>query len=437
MLTEEGRKGRLDKKTWTTAQRLQDLQRKLYLKAKSEPNFRFYMLYDKVFRWDVIKEAWKNVRSNGGAPGIDGVTIEEIESSDAGRYLNGIQKELINKTYKPAPLRRAYIPKRDGSKRPLGIPTIKDRIVQMAVKLVIEPIFEADFEDNSYGYRPKKNAHQAAREIRKYLNFGYTEVIDSDISDCFGSIPHDELLNMVARRISDGRMLRLIKIFLKAGVMQEWQDHDSTRGTPQGGVISPLLANIYLDRLDKGWKLRFAPISKMVRYADDIVILTKGKAKVLLHELDGILRSMRLDLKMTKTKIVNAQEEVFDFLGFSFKRATSMKTGRKAAMSWPSHQSEMAIKQKIRTVTNFRRPVRAEQIVNELNPKLRGWVNYHRVFNASRKFSKIREYTEARVRKFIRKRGKRKGYGYGKITKDYLYNQLGLYNDYRIKWMKA
>lgn len=437
MLTEEGKKSRLDGKTLTTVQRLQSLQKKLYLKAKSEPNFRFYLLYDKVYRWDVIKEAWGRVRANHGKPGIDGVTIEEIESSDVGKFLNSIQRELIDKTYKPTSLRRVYIPKKDGSKRPLGIPTIKDRIVQTAVKLVIEPIFEADFEDSSFGYRPKRNAHQAAQQIRKYLNFGYTEVIDCDISDCFGSIQHTELLNMIARRISDGKLLHLIKMFLKAGVMQEDQNQNNNKGTPQGGVISPLLANIYLDRLDKGWKIRFAPVAKMIRYADDIVILTKNKAKTLAISLNRMLKDMRLSLNTTKTKIVNAEEGAFDFLGYSFKKAYILRTKKTSAIFWPSHQAEMSIKHKIKMTTNFHRPVKVEEIIKELNPRLRGWVNYHRVGNASKKFLKIKHYTENRVRKFIRRRGKRKGFGYKDITWERLYNQLGLFNDYHVKWMKA
>lgn len=425
----------MDKKSLTTAQRLQGLQRKLYLKAKSEPNFRFYMLYDKVYRWDVIEEAWEKVRANYGKPGIDGITIEEIENSDVGKYLNSIQRELIDKTYKPASLRRVYIPKKDGSKRPLGIPTIKDRIVQMAVKLVIEPIFEADFEDTSFGYRHKRNAHQAVQEIRKYLNFGYKEVIDCDISDCFGSIQHAELLNMIAKRIVDGKMLHLIKMFLKAGVMQEEQR--SNKGTPQGGVISPLLANIYLDKLDKGWKLRFAPVAKMIRYADDIVILTKDKAKGLAISLNRMLKDLKLTLNVKKSKIVNAEEKPFGFLGFSFKKAYSQRTQKKSAIFWPSHQAEMSIRQKIKTITNFRRPIKVEQVIEELNPRLRGWVNYHRVANASKKLLKVRHYAETRVRKFIRRRGKKRGFGYKDITQDYLYNQLGLFNDYHVKWMKA
>jgi len=437
MFTEGAKRVRLDKKSWTTAQRLQELQRKLYLKAKSQPNFRFYLLYDKVFRWDVIKEAWEKVRANYGKPGIDGLTIEQIENSDVGKFINSIQRELIDRTYKPASLRRVYIPKKDGSKRPLAIPTVKDRIVQMAVKLVIEPIFEADFEDTSFGYRPKRNAHQAAQEIRKYLNFGYKEVIDCDIADCFGSIQHSELLNMIARRISDGKMLALIKMFLKAGVMQEDQNQDRTKGTPQGGVISPLLANIYLDRLDKGWKVRFAPVAKMIRYADDIVILTRDKAETLTICLDRMLKSMKLILNAAKTKIVNAEEKSFDFLGFNFKKAYSLRTQKKSAIFWPSYQAEMSIRRKIKAITNFRRPVKVEQVVKELNPKLRGWVNYHRVANASEKFLKIRHYAEIRVRKFIRRRGKKRGFGYKDITQNYLYNQLGLFNDYHVKWMKA
>jgi len=253
--------------------KVQELQRKLYLKAKSQLNFRFYALYDKIYRKDVLISAWQKVKANHGSLGIDGVTIKDIEEEGVGVFLKGIQEELRGREYRLSPARRVYIPKPDGRLRPLSIPTVKDRVVQMALKLVIEPIFEADFEDNSYGYRPRKSAQQAALEVRKFLNYGLTKVIDADLEDCFGSIPHRQLLDMVARRIVDGKLLWIIKLFLKAGVMEEGRRKIDERGTPQGGVISPLLANIYLDQIDKGWK----PLNKfarLIRYADDVLILT-------------------------------------------------------------------------------------------------------------------------------------------------------------------
>ena len=224
----------------TNTDKVQELQRKLYLKAKSQPDFRFYALYDKIYRKDVLIKAWEKVRANHGSPGIDGVTIKDIEEEGVGGFLKGIQEELRGREYRPSPARRVYIPKPDGRLRPLSIPTIKDRVVQMALKLVIEPIFEADFEDNSYGYRPRKSAQQAALEIRKFLNYGLTKVIDADLEDCFGSIPHRQLLDMVARRIVDGKVLWIIKLFLKAGVMEEGRRKIDETGTPQGGVVTPL-----------------------------------------------------------------------------------------------------------------------------------------------------------------------------------------------------
>ena len=262
------------KSNLTTTDTVQELQGKLYQKAKSQLSFRFYALYDKVYRTDVLSKAWERVKDNKGASGVDGQTFEDIEAMGIGKFLNGIQQELKAKIYRPQPARRVYIPKPDGTKRPLSIPTIKDRVVQSALKLIIEPIFEADFEDCSYGFRPKRSARQAALEVRKLLNFGYKEVVETDIEDCFSSIPHRELLDMLAKRVVDGKILWLIKLFLEAGIMDGLERWTDIKGTPQGGVISPLLANIYLNNIDKGWK----PLNnsaRLIRYADDLVIMTK------------------------------------------------------------------------------------------------------------------------------------------------------------------
>ncbi len=230
------------KSNLTTTDTVQELQRKLFQKAKSNAGFRFYALYDKVYRIDVLNKAWERVKSNKGSSGIDGQAFEDIEQIGTDKFLEGIQQELKAKTYRPQPARRVYIPKSDGTKRPLSIPTIKDRVAQTALKLIIEPIFEVDFEDSSYGFRPNKSSQQAALEVRKLLNFGYTEVIETDIEDCFGSIPHQELLDMIAKRVVDGNILWLIKLFFKAGVMEDNNRWTEDKGTPQGGVISPLLA---------------------------------------------------------------------------------------------------------------------------------------------------------------------------------------------------
>ena len=420
----------------TNTDKVQELQRKLYLKAKSQPDFRFYALYDKVYQKDFLIRAWEKVKANQGAPGIDGVTIKEIEEKGVGVFLKEIQEELREKKYRPLPARRVYIPKPDGRQRPLSIPTIKDRVVQMALKLVIEPIFEADFEDNSYGYRPRKSAQQAALEVRKFLSWGLTKVIDADLEDCFGSIPHRHLVDMIARRIVDGKLLWLIKLFLKAGVMEQGQVKVDEKGTPQGGVISPLLANIYLDQIDKGWK----PLNKfarLIRYADDVLILTRYGTEKVLGRLQRLTASLELRLNQKKTRIVDAEKESFDFLGYSFKRAPNRRKTKMATYFWPSQKAERSVKEKIRKITNPARPIKIEWIIKELNPVLRGWVNYFKIANSSKKFGKIRLYAARKVRKFMRRRRGKSGYGYKKYPDDYLYNRLGLYRDYRLSWTKA
>jgi len=420
----------------TNTDKVQELQRKLYLKAKSQSDFRFYALYDKIYRMDVLKRAWQKVKANHGSPGIDNRTIKDIEEEGVDDFLKGIQEELRIKEYRPSPSKRVYIPKPDGRLRPLSIPTVRDRIVQMALKLVIEPIFEADFEDNSYGYRPQRSAQQAALEIRKCLNYGLTKVVDADLEDCFGSIPHRELLDMIAARIVDGKVLWLVKLFLKAGVMEQGQKRVDETGTPQGGVTSPLLANIYLDQIDKGWK----PLNKfarLIRYADDLVILTKYNAEKAFSQLQGLTTNLRLKLNLKKTRIIDAEKESFDFLGYSFRKALNRKKTKMVAYFWPSQKAERTIREKIRKITNPTRPIKVEQIIKELNPVLRGWVNYFRIANSSRKFSKIRLYGASKVRKFMRRRRNKSGYGYKDYPDDYLYKRLGLYRDYRLSWAKA
>jgi group II intron reverse transcriptase/maturase len=418
-----------------TTDKVQELQRKLYLKAKSDANFRFYALYDKVYRMDVLRKAWAKVRANQGSAGMDGRTIEDVERQGVDDFLSGIQQELRVKTYRPQPSKRVYIPKHDGSKRPLSIPTLKDRVVQAALKLIIEPIFEADFQDSSYGFRPKRSGQQAANEVRKLLSFGYTEVIEADIDDCFGSIPHGELLDMIARRIVDSRILWLVKLFLKAGVMEDKDIWTDDKGTPQGVVISPLLANIYLNNIDKGWK----PINKaarLIRYADDLIIMTRYRAEGYKIKLESMISHMKLRLKAEKTRIVNAERQPFDFLGFTFLKKPS-KAGRMCVYYFPSAKAENAIRRRIRRITNHCRPVKVEQVVSELTPVLRGWVNYFSMANSAGKFGKVKFYAAQRVRKFMRRRRQRAGYGYREYPVSYLYQRIGLYNDYRVKWAKA
>ena len=424
------------KSNLTTTDTVQELQRKLYQKAKSNAGFRFYALYDKVYRIDVLSKAWERVKSNKGASGVDGQSFEEIEQQGVGKFLEGIQQELKAKIYRPQPARRVYIPKSDGTKRPLSIPTIKDRVVQAALKLVIEPIFEADFEDCSYGFRPKRSAQQAALEVRKLLNFGYKEVIETDIEDCFGSIPHRELLDMVAKRVVDGKILWLIKLFLEAGVMEGNDRWTDDKGTPQGGVISPLLANIYLNNIDKGWK----PLNnsaRLIRYADDLVIMTKYHSEETMAKLKEIVTHLKLRLKQGKTRILNAEDEPFDFLGFTFIKALNRHKDKRTAYFYPSHKAENAIRRRIRQIVDYRRPVKVEQLVKELTPVLRGWVNYFRIANSSKKFGKVKFYVAQRIRKFMRRRRQKAGYGYKQYPDTYLYPKLRLYDDYRVCWAKT
>jgi len=419
-----------------TTDKVQELQMKLYLKAKSNAGFRFYALYDKVYRIDVLRKGWERVKANKGTSGVDGQTFEDIEQIGIDKFLEGIQQELKAKTYRPKPARRVYIPKPDGTKRPLSIPTIKDRVVQTALKFIIEPIFEADFEDCSFGFRPNRSSQQAALEVRKLLNFGYTEVIEADIEDCFGSIPHRELLDMVAKRIVDGKILWLIKLFLKSGVMDDNDRWTDDKGTPQGGVISPLLANIYLNNIDKGWK-PLSNLARLIRYADDLVIMTKYHSEKSMARLEEIVTQLQLRLKKNKTRILNAESEPFDFLGFTFIKALNRHKDKRTAYFYPSHKAENAIRRRIREIVDYRRPVKVEQLTKELTPVLRGWVNYFRIANSSRKFGKIKFYTAQRIRKFMRRHRGKVGYGYKQYPDTFLYQKLEVYNDYRVCWAKA
>ena len=288
----------------------------------------------------------------------------------------------------------------------------------------------------TYGFRPNRSSQRAALEVRKLLNFGYKEVIETDIEDCFGSIPHHELLDMVAKRVVDGNILWLIKLFLKAGVMEDNNRRTNDLGTPQGGAISPLLANIYLNNIDKGWK----PLNnsaRLIRYADDLVIMTKYRSERIMAKLEEIVTRLKLRLKQSKTRILNAEYEHFDFLGFTFIKDLNRNKDKRTTYFYPSHKAENAIRRRIRQIVDYRRPVKVENIVKELTPVLRGWVNYFRIANSSKKFGKINRYAAQRIRKFMRRRRTKSGYGYKLYPDTYLYGRLGLYNDYRFSQAKT
>lgn len=430
--------------TLTTPERIRTLQRKLYRKAKQEPACRFHALYDKVYRADILEFAYHLVRANKGSAGIDGITFEEIEVNEgAPAFIGELQEALRNKTYKPDPVKRVMIPKKDGSQRPLGIPTIRDRVVQMATKLVIEPIFEADFCKTSYGFRPKKSAHDAVDDVTYAMNHGHTEVIDADLSKYFDTIPHAYLMATVAERICDGEILRLIQMWLKAPVME--QDKDGTKrnigggkgnrkGTPQGGVISPLLSNLYLHILDRIWErnnLQQRLGAHIVRYADDIVILCKrSKSAKAMTVLRQILDRLKLTLNETKTKIVNAHKGKFDFLGFSICMRESSKSGKLYPHVQPSKNSLQAIKDRVTALTKRTRTVKPiELVISEVNATVRGWVGYFHFKNCSRSLKQVRAHVEERLRTHLRKRHKIKdrGTGYARFGSRELYGKYGLY----------
>jgi len=428
----------------TTPETIRTLQRKLYRKAKQEPACRFHALYDKVYRADILSHAYALVRAKKGSAGIDGVTFEAIEDGEGvTAFIAELEEALRNKTYKPDPVKRVMIPKSDGSQRPLGIPTIRDRVAQMAVKLVIEPIFEADFCDTSYGFRPKKSAHDAVDDVAYAMNTGHTEVIDADLAKYFDTIPHANLMAVVAERICDGAILHLIQMWLKVPVMEVGKDgkkrnigggKGNRKGTPQGGVISPLLANLYLHILDRIWErhnLQQRLGARIVRYADDIVLLCRrNKSDEAMTVLRQILERLGLTLNEAKTKIVNAYKGKFDFLGFTIWMGKGRKTGNHYPHVQPSKKAEQKVKDRITELTKRDRTIMPlEWVVNEVNAMVRGWVGYFHYRNCSQTLIRVRNHLEQRLITHLRKRHKvrdRKA-GYVRFPNRSLYEKHGLY----------
>ena len=425
-----------------TPEKIQTLQRKLYLKAKREPTFRFYALYDKVYRPDILAHAYALSRANRGASGVDGVGYEDIEKYGRERFLAELRRELQGKRYRPDAVLRVMIPKANGGERPLGIPTVRDRVVQAAVKLIIEPIFEADFTDNAYGYRPRRSAQDAVREIHKTLKAGYVHVVDADLSKFFDTIPHAALLHSVARRVSDGAILHLIKQWLKASIEERGdrgkptRKRPGSRGTPQGGVLSPLLANIYMRRFLRAWELRGNDRklgTRIVNYADDFVILCRRRAGEAMAEAEGILSRLGLTLNRTKTRICCVHEEPFDFLGYSFGVQYRFGSGTKYLAAFPSDASVRRLKAKLRRmVGNHMSWISEEQLVGEVNRVLRGWTNYFSYGTLWKTYVKLERFTQRRIRGWLVHKYRVGNRGERRFPVSHIYETLGLIDPTRV-----
>ena len=417
---------------------LREFQTKLHTKAKAEPRFRFYSLYDKTYRTDVLAEAYRKAKANGGTSGINGETFDDIETKGVAAYLAELQLEMQERRYVPKPVRRVYIPKPNGKQRPLGIPTIRDRIVQTAFLCILEPIFEADFADTSYGFRPGKSAHDAVREIYKFLNWGCTEVYDVDLEQYFDTVDHGKLMKLIARRISDAPILHVIKQWLSCGYVEEGHHRQSTRGTPQGGVISPLLANIYLNPVDQAFKReRLGNISRgsihLVRYADDMLILAQRNLDRGIHLLNHYTERLGLRLNAEKTRRLRLDiGNSVDFLGFRFHNVRNRRNGARLMLVYPSARSQKRFRAAVRKYVHHSIPLRVKEQVESLNRYLRGWMAYFRLGHGSAQFRKLAHFVNLRVRHVIWRRRGRRGYGFEKLTSDYIYGQLGLFYDYHV-----
>jgi group II intron reverse transcriptase/maturase len=398
----------------TTPPSVQKLQTALHDKAKGSPSFRFYALYDKVYREDVMAFAYECCKANGGAAGVDGQTFEDIEEYGLQRWLDELTQELKSRTYRPQPVRRVWIPKPDGKQRPLGVPAIKDRVAQTAAVLVLEPIFESDLQPEQYAYRPDRSALDAVKHVHKLLNTGHGQIVDADLSGYFDSIPHADLLKSVARRIVDGAMLHLIKMWLEAPV-EETDEHgkkhrstrnrDEGKGTPQGAPISPLLSNLYMRRFVLGWKkLGYEKRlqARIVNYADDLVICCRSRAEEALATMQTMMSRLKLTVNETKTRVCKLPEEKFDFLGYTFGRCYLTTTGRAYIGTVPSKKRVIRICAAISEMTERQyTQLHQEQVVAKLNRTMIGWANYFRLGPVSKAYRAVDRHARKRLRQWL------------------------------------
>jgi RNA-directed DNA polymerase len=417
------------------------LQTALHTKAKESPDYRFYALYDKLYRRDVLEWAYARCRANGGAPGLDGQTFEDIEAYGVDRWLDELAEDLRKRTYASRPVRRVYIPKPDGKQRPLGVPRIYDRVVQMAAVLVLEPIFEADLEPEQFGYRPRRSALDAVRQVERLVRSGYTEIVDGDLSGYFDTIPHAELMKSLSRRISDRFVLKLIKMWLETPVEEiderghrhrTTRNKDEGRGSPQGSPISPLLSNVYMRRFVKGWKTgghERRLKARIVNYADDFVICCRGTADEAMAVMQGMMSKLRLTVNETKTRLCHLPEESFDFLGYTIGRCYSPRTGEAYIGPRPSRKSIDRFCRSIGEMTERRwASRRVGYQVAEVNRKLKGWANYFRLGTVQKAYRLVDNHVRYRFRRWLKAKYKVHGPGKTRFPKGYLYKDLGLHS---------
>jgi len=425
-----------------TSKNLQDLRRRIYVKAKAEPSWRFWGLYVHVCKRETLREAYRLAKKNNGAPGIDGVSFEAIEEGGVEEFLEQIRDELTNRTYQPMRVRKQGIPKDGGKKvRVLSIPTIRDRVVQGALKLILEPIFEADFQEGSYGYRPKRAAHQAVRRVAQAIVERKTRVLDVDLKSYFDNVQHQILFEKVAKRVQDREIMHLLKLIVKAS---------GKRGVPQGGVISPLIANLYLNEVDRMLE-RAKQVTRSgrytyveyARYADDLVILVDGyrRHEWLLRAIEKRLREelakLQVEINEEKSRIVDlTQGESFGFLGFEFRRVRSLK-GRWRPQYVPKLKQRTALLRKLKEIFRRFQSQPVVRVIELINPILRGWINYFAVGHSSRCFSYIRDWVEKKVRRHLMRARKRRGFGWTRWNRQWLYQGLGLYGEYRVRHFQS